>query len=143
MKSKLLLFMAIFALTFSACGDDDPTEDNDKDKITVSATIQCKFGDSYVPDVGASLYLFKDFRDYVNYEYENGTYVNKSTGDVRNYTQKAIANSDGIATMKVEYGQYSLVVWESAKYSGKYGQNVYLIEKGQEPIHISEIYFAP
>lgn len=143
MKSKLLLFMAIFALAFSACSDDDPTEDNDKDKITVSATIQCKSGDSYIPDVGAALYLFKDFRDYANYEYQNGTYVNKTTGDIRQYTQKAVANSDGVATMKVEYGQYSLVVWESAKYPGKHGQNIYLIEKGQEPIHISEIYFAP
>lgn len=142
MKAKLLLLMAILVPVFYSCSsDNDPTEDNDKDKITISAIIKCKSGDSYVPDVGASLYLFKDFRDYVNYEYQNGTYVNKTTGDIRKYTQKAVANSDGVATMKVEYGQYSLVVWESAKYPGKYGQNVYLIEKGQQPITISEIYF--
>ena len=134
--------MAILLPFFCSCSSDDPSDD-DSDKITISATIKCKSGDTYIPDVGAGLYLFKDFRDYINYDYQNGTYVNKSTGEVRNHTQKAVANAEGVATMKVGYGQYSLVVWESAKYPGKYAQNIYLIEKGQEPIHISEIYFAP
>lgn len=142
MKSKLLfLIMTMFILSFSACSDNDDDEDNDG--VIVSATILCKSGDSYVPDIGASLYLFRDFNDYTDYEYENGTYVNKITGDVRQHTKKVTANSDGVATMNVGYGHYSFIVWESAKYPGKYGQNRYLIEKGGKPIHISEIYFAP
>ena len=142
--NNLFLSVAILLPVFYSCSsNNDPTDDNSSDKITISATINCKSGDSYIPDVGATLYLFKNFTDYVNYSYQNGTYVNPTTGDIRKYTQKATANSVGFATMKVDYGQYSLVVWESAHYPGKYGQNVYSIEKGQEPINISNIYFGP
>lgn len=140
MKINHLLFLFTLLFTFLDCSKDVPEE---VDKIEISAIIQCKVDGVNVPDIGACLYLFKDFTDYVNYDYESGTYVNKKTGDKRKYSQKAIANSEGIATMKVDGGQYSLVAWESAKYPGKYAQNVYLIEKGQGPIKISGIYFAP
>lgn len=148
MKKTYLLFILSLFL-FSACsGDDDNGNDNeeqdDKDKIEISATMKYRSGSNYLPDNGASLYIFKDFRDYVNYSYVgNGVYQHKTNGAKVSYTQKAIANNDGVATMKVDWGQYSLVVWESAHIAGKYGQNVYEIRKGDKPIKISNINFEP
>lgn len=142
MKTKLFLFLILILAAGYGCKGDDPVVDDVTGKVTVSAEMQCKEGDTYVPDVGAKLYEFKGFRDYINYEYENGTFVHKTSGEVVKYTQKAVAGADGIATLNVEYGQYSLFVWESAKYPGKYGQNVYMIEKGKD-IKVTGIYFEP
>lgn len=141
-KIFYMMFISLMAVSFSACGSDDDDDPAVDDKVEIKATIKCKVDGSYVGDNGAALYLFKDFTDYVNYEYKNGTYVHKTSGAVVNHTQKATANADGVVTMKVNWGQYSLVVWESAKYPGKFGQNVYEIKKG-ENITISEIYFEP
>lgn len=144
-KTYLLFLLSLFM--FTACGDDDDNDNggqSDKDKIEVTATMKYKSGSDYLPDNGAALYIFKDFTDYINYEYVgNGVYQHKTNSAKVNYTQKATADNQGVASMKVEYGQHSLVVWESAHITGKYGQNVYEIKKGQTPIKISEIYFEP
>lgn len=146
MKKLLSLFMCLALVGLYSCSDDDDNNDgiNDADKIEISATIQCKSDNGdYVPDAGATLYLFKNFSDYVNYEYTDGTYVHKTSGEVIKATQKAIANNQGVASLKADPDQKCLVVWESAKYKGKYGQNVYELKKGDAPINIKEIYFAP
>ena len=51
-------------------------------------------------------------------------YQHKTNETKVNYTQKATANKNGVASMRVDYGQYSLVVWESTHIAGKYGQNI-------------------
>lgn len=140
----LLLSSLLMISLYSCSSDDDETEPQGSGaKVKITATMKCKADNNYVPDVGASLYIFQDFTDYVNYEYKNGTYVHKTSGSVVKHTQKAIAGSDGVASLEVNGGQHSLVVWESAKYQGKYGQNVYEIKKGNKPINISDINFAP
>ena len=138
MKIKLFLFAAMFALTLSACGSKPALE-----PVSISVTMKCKSGDTYIPDVGAKIYLFKDFSDYVNHEYQNGKYVHKTTGAVVNHTHMAIANSEGVATMSVAYGLASMLVWESAKYPGKFGQNKYDLDEANKTITVTEIYFEP
>ena len=139
MKKTYLFFLLAVLFTFSACGDDEAENEN---KMEVTATMKYNSGDEYLPDNGASLYIFKNFTDYINYEYiGNGVYQHITNGSKVNYTQKAIANNDGVASMMVDYGQYSLVVWESAHIVGKYGQNIYEIEEGLSSIDIWEIYF--
>ena len=140
MKIKLFLFAAIFALTVSACGSDPAPEPAD---IAISVTMQCKSGDTYIPDAGAKIYLFKGFSDYVNYEYQNGTYVHNTTGAIVNHTHMAVANSEGVATMSVSYGSASMLVWESARYPGKFGQERYQLNEANKIITVTGIYFEP
>lgn len=138
-KSFLLLLLSVFI--FSACSDDD-NDGEGKDKVEVSAEMKYEVGNSYVPDVGAMIYCFQGFSDYVNYSYiGGGKYKHNETGDIVNATEKGTAGSDGIAKVSVKYSYKSLIVWESKNIKGKYGQNVYDIKK-DNPIKISEIYFS-
>ena len=66
MKKTYLFFLLAVLFTFSACGDDDAENEN---KMEITATMKYKSGDEYLPDNGASLYIFKNFTDYINYEY--------------------------------------------------------------------------
>jgi len=105
--------------------------------------MQYKSGDNYVPDVGGQIYHWQNFSNYVNYEYIGaGVYKHKETGEKVNYSTKGVAGSDGIAKIKIPFGQKCLIVWESGNVKGKYGQNVYEVLRDMQPIRISEIYFS-
>lgn len=146
-KAILFLLVSVMTLSFSACGSDD--DDNgdgggsDGNKIEVSAEMQYKSGENYLPDAGSQIYHFKDFSDYVNYNYVGkGVFEHKTENKKVTYTTKGVAGSDGIAKMEIGGGQRCLIVWESGNIAGKYGQNVYDVTKDQQPIKISQIYFS-
>lgn len=140
-KLYLLLFLSVFL--FSACSsDDDEGNESTKDKVEVSAEMKYKVDDNYVADVGAMIYCFQGFYDYVNYSYiGGGKYKHNETGEVVNATEKGVAGDDGVAKITVKYSYKSLIVWESKNVKGKYGQNVYDVKK-DNPIKISQIYFS-
>lgn len=142
MKKLYLLLLSISMLF--ACSDDDkdPIENPNLDKVEVSAEMKYKAGDSYVADVGAMIFCFQGFYDYVNYSYiGGGKYKHNTTGEIANATENGTAGSDGVAKISVKYSYKSLIVWESKNVKGKYGQNVYDIKK-DDPIKISQIYFS-
>nr|WP_297164238.1 hypothetical protein [uncultured Dysgonomonas sp.] len=142
MKKLYLLLLSISML--SACSDDDkdPIENPNLNKVEVSAEMKYKVKDSYVADVGAMIFCFQGFYDYVNYSYiGDGKYKHNTTGEIVNATEKGTAGSDGVAKISVNYSYKSLIVWESKNVKGKYGQNVYDIKK-DDPIKISQIYFS-
>lgn len=145
-KALLFLFMTVFTLSFNSCSSDDDNGDGDgtgNSKVIVSAEMKFKSGENYLSDVGGQLYHFKDFSDYVNYNYKGkGVFEHKTENKKVTYTTKGVAGSDGIAKIEIGGGQRCLIVWESGNIEGKYGQNVYDVAKDQQPIKISQIYFS-
>lgn len=127
---------------YSCSSDDDDNGGSGSDKVTIKATVKCELDGQYVADAGAKLYLFLNFTNTADYEYQEGTFVNKTNGGVVNHARRELVNGQGLINFEIDPGEKSIIVVESARYTGKYKQSIHELKKGTT-VDLGEIKFQP
>ena len=119
MKSKLLLFMAIFALAFSACSDDEGSSDTEM-TVMVSVYFLMENSETESPDSNSKVYVFRgtEFTDS-KYEYRgDGKFYNKETGNWSEAKQSLSMGNSVVLPVKCTYD--CTIAVESAYYDGSF-----------------------
>lgn len=134
------LFLLLFSLfIFSACSSDDKEEDIID--IQLSASFNYIYNGVKVPDVGATLYLFKiDEAENGNYIYNNSSkqLEHKSDGySIQPYII-AKANDLGIVNINVEDNRFYQSVYIGGKQNRNWGTKSFKVQG--KPVSITEEY---
>jgi hypothetical protein len=120
MKSKLLLFMAIFALAFLACSDDDEGSGDTEMTVMLSVYYEMANSDYEYPDSNSKVYVFRG-TDFTNSKYEykgEGKFYNKENGNWSDAKQTLSMGNSVVIPIKCTYD--CTIAVESAHYDGSF-----------------------
>lgn len=138
MKTKiLLLFMTVFALTFSACSDDDEGGDGNTE-MTVMLRVVCILQGSQTesPDPNSKVYVFKG-TEFAGSDYEykgEGRFYNTKNGQSSTAKQNLSMENKIVIPIKCNYD--CTIVVESAHYEGSYEIRTKLLSDKEKDVKI-------
>lgn len=138
MKTKiLLLFMTVFALTFSACSDDDESGDGNTE-MTVMLSVYYEMQNSAYeyPDSNSKVYVFRGTEfTRSNYEYKGeGKFYNKENGQWSDAKQSLSMESSTVIPIKCNYD--CTIAIESAHYDGSYAIKTKLLSDKDKNVKV-------
>lgn len=138
MKTKiLLLFMTVFALTFSACSDDDEGGD-ESTEMTVMLRVVCILQGSgtETPDSNSKVYVFRSTEfTGSNYEYKGeGKFYNKQSGNWSEAKQSLSMENKVVIPIKCSYD--CTIVIESEYYKGRYDVKTKLLSDKDKNVKV-------
>lgn len=136
MKTKiLLLFMTVFALTFSACSDDEGGGSNE---MTVMLRVVCilQGSETETPDSNSKVYVFRG-TEFINSKYEykgEGRFYNKENGHNAEAKQSLSMENKVVIPIKCSYD--CTIVVESEYYKGSYAIKTKLLSDSDKNIKV-------
>lgn len=143
MYAKKLIIIILTLTIGISCSRGPKQEWEPGDSVEVLASVFCMADGTQTPDKGAALYIFEDFEDENDYEFDPivGQFVHKESKELKEHTIQAVANSKGAIKANVGYGQKCIIVIQSHAFPEQYKSFVFNITDNQSYIGVGTIVF--